>query len=128
VVRAERSSELPATTQPNLRRAEAIKRYFLGLRFRKRLADNFLDRIEHLSDRIRIHHGDLTDLASLIHLLELVRPDEVYNLAAQSFVPTSWQQPVSMPLELTEAGVQARLGLVADPHVHLDATAAGGCP
>jgi outer membrane protein TolC len=35
---------------------------------------------------------------------------------------TSWQQPVSMPLELTEAGVQARLGLVADPHVHLDAT------
>ena len=41
---------------------------------------------------------------------------------------TAWQQPVSMPLELTEAGVQARLGLVADPHVHLDATAAGGCP
>jgi len=41
---------------------------------------------------------------------------------------TSWQQPVSMPLELTEAGVQARLGLAVAPHVHLAATAAGGCP
>ena len=52
------------------------------------------DRIRHIRDKIEILQADLLDQLSLISILEEVRPDEVYNLAAQSFVPTSWQQPV----------------------------------
>ena len=52
------------------------------------------ERIEHIQDQITILSGDLMDQMSLIHLLGDYRPHEVYNLAAQSFVPTSWEQPV----------------------------------
>ncbi len=45
-------------------------------------------------DRVRLHDGDLTDLSSLIRVVDAVSPDEIYNLAAQSFVATSWQQPL----------------------------------
>lgn len=45
-------------------------------------------------DRVHLHDGNLTDLSSLIRVVERVEPDEVYNLAAQSFVATSWQQPL----------------------------------
>ena len=51
-------------------------------------------RIEHIQDRIELVSGDMGDQISLIHILEEQRPDEVYNLAAQSFVQTSWVQPV----------------------------------
>lgn len=51
-------------------------------------------RIEHIQEKITLVTGDLLDQVSLIHILEEHRPDEVYNLAAQSFVGTSWQQPV----------------------------------
>lgn len=51
-------------------------------------------RIEHIQDRITLVSGDMLDQISLINLLEDHRPDEVYNLAAQSFVQTSWSQPV----------------------------------
>jgi GDPmannose 4,6-dehydratase len=51
-------------------------------------------RIAHLLDRLQVHHADLLDEWSLLRLLESVKPDEVYNLAAQSFVPTSWSQPL----------------------------------
>jgi GDPmannose 4,6-dehydratase len=51
-------------------------------------------RISHIQDRIKLAPGDLLDQVSLIHLLEEHRPDEVYNLAAQSFVQTSWSQAV----------------------------------
>ena len=51
-------------------------------------------RIAHIQEQIRIVPGDLLDGVSLIHLIEEHQPDEVYNLAAQSFVPTSWSQPV----------------------------------
>lgn len=50
-------------------------------------------RIEHLQDKIRLVQGDLLDQLSLINIIEEVRPNEIYNLAAQSFVPTSWNQP-----------------------------------
>ena len=50
--------------------------------------------IEHIADKIQIVSGDLLDPASLVHALLKARPDEVYNLAAQSFVPESWSQPV----------------------------------
>ena len=52
------------------------------------------DRIRHLRDDIELVYGDLLDQVSLIDILREYEPDEVYNLAAQSFVPTSWKQPV----------------------------------
>jgi len=52
------------------------------------------ERIQHLLDDITIIQGDLTDQGSLLSMLEEYKPDEIYNLAAQSFVPTSWNQPV----------------------------------
>ncbi|MEK6531090.1 MAG: GDP-mannose 4,6-dehydratase [Deltaproteobacteria bacterium] len=52
------------------------------------------DRIEHLRLKIEIVPGDLTDTSSLDEAIRTTRPDEVYNLAAQSFVPTSWNQPI----------------------------------
>ncbi|HEY52229.1 MAG TPA: GDP-mannose 4,6-dehydratase [Caldilineae bacterium] len=70
---------------------------------RRSSTGNF-SRIKHIQDRIQIVHGDLIDLSSLIHLLEEHRPDEVYNLAAQSFVPTSWKQPI-LTGEVTALGV-----------------------
>jgi GDPmannose 4,6-dehydratase len=51
-------------------------------------------RIEHIQERLTLLSGDLTDQISMLRLLDEVRPHEVYNLAAQSFVPISWQQPV----------------------------------
>lgn len=51
-------------------------------------------RIAHIQDQLQLVPGDLGDQVSLIHLLEEHQPDEVYNLAAQSFVQTSWNQPV----------------------------------
>ena len=47
-----------------------------------------------VADRIHLHDGNLTDLSSLIRILSEIRPDEIYNLAAQSFVKSSWQQPL----------------------------------
>ncbi|MBP6471560.1 MAG: GDP-mannose 4,6-dehydratase [Chloroflexi bacterium] len=51
-------------------------------------------RVQHIQDKITLVPGDLGDQISLIHILEEYKPDEVYNLAAQSFVQTSWNQPV----------------------------------
>jgi GDPmannose 4,6-dehydratase len=63
-----------------------------------------LERVEHIEDRITILSGDLLDLNSLLTAFEEVQPDEVYNLAAQSFVPASWTQPV-LTGEATGLGV-----------------------
>src|SRR5437763_12761821 len=60
---------------------------------RRSSTENF-QRIEHLRDRLELYQADLLDQTSIAQLLEKVRPDEVYNLAAMSFVPTSWAQPV----------------------------------
>jgi len=62
------------------------------------------ERIAHLQDRIELIPGDLLDQSSLLAALDKVQPDEVYNLAAQSFVPTSWSQPV-LTGEFTALGV-----------------------
>jgi GDPmannose 4,6-dehydratase len=61
-------------------------------------------RIQHIQDDMEIIQGDLHDQSSLVSLIEEHRPDEVYNLAAQSFVPTSWKQPV-LTGEVTALGV-----------------------
>ncbi len=62
------------------------------------------ERISHIQDAIALVQGDLHDQSSLVSILETYRPDEVYNLAAQSFVPTSWQQGV-LTAEVTAVGV-----------------------
>ncbi|HSH21193.1 MAG TPA: GDP-mannose 4,6-dehydratase, partial [Candidatus Caenarcaniphilales bacterium] len=61
------------------------------------------ERIAHLAGRIELVQGDLLDQASLVAALLKVRPREVYNLGAQSFVPTSWNQPV-LTAEVTALG------------------------
>lgn len=70
---------------------------------RRASTDNFF-RIDHILGRIELHQGDLLDSASLVTIVEKVQPDEVYNLAAMSFVPTSWKQPV-LTAEYTGVGV-----------------------
>ncbi len=66
------------------------------------------ERIQHIQDQIDIIQGDLHDQSSLMDMIEHYRPDEVYNLAAQSFVPTSWNQPV-LTGEVTALGVTRML-------------------
>lgn len=70
-----------------------------------------LDRVEHIKDRISVIQGDLTDQSSLDFAVSSVQPDEVYNLAAQSFVPTSWNQPI-LTAEVTGLGVTKMLEAV----------------
>jgi GDPmannose 4,6-dehydratase len=76
------------------------------------------DRIRDFQDRIEIVQGDLLDQVSLINILQEHRPDEVYNLAAQSFVPTSFQQPV-LTGEFTALGVTRVLDAIriVDPQI-----------
>ncbi len=62
------------------------------------------DRIYHIQDKITIVQGDLLDQSSMMDIIAEYQPDEVYNLAAQSFVPTSWKQPV-LTGEFTALGV-----------------------
>ena len=62
------------------------------------------ERINHIQDDVEIVQGDLHDQSSLMDVIEEYKPDEVYNLAAQSFVPTSWSQPV-LTGEVTALGV-----------------------
>ena len=66
------------------------------------------ERIHHLMDEITIHLADLLDQTSLMQVMEETRPDEIYNLAAQSFVPASWNQPV-LTSEFTAIGVTRML-------------------
>jgi GDPmannose 4,6-dehydratase len=76
------------------------------------------DRIRHIQDRLTLVPGDLLDEISLIHLLREHRPQEVYNLAAQSFVQTSWSQPVFTG-EVTALGVTRLLDAIriVDPGI-----------
>jgi GDPmannose 4,6-dehydratase len=62
------------------------------------------DRIEQIAERVRFVEGDLTDQSSLDQAVEQIQPDELYNLAAQSFVPVSWNQPV-LTADVTGLGV-----------------------
>ena len=67
-----------------------------------------LERIEHIKDRLQLVQGDLLDEISILHLMEQIQPDEIYNLAAQSFVHTSWNQPL-LTGEFTALGVTRML-------------------
>ncbi len=75
-------------------------------------------RIQHIQRRLTLASGDLLDQASLVNVLQAHRPQEIYNLAAQSFVPTSWEQPVFTG-EVTALGVTRLLDAIrqVDPEI-----------
>src|SRR5262245_31962265 len=74
----------------------------------RRASSDHFERIAHLQSRIELREGDLLDQLSLITLLHETEPQEIYNLAAQSFVPTSWEQPI-LTSEATALGVTRML-------------------
>ena len=84
----------------------------------RRSSTESFERIEHLAGRIQLHQADLLDQLSIVNLVGKVRPHEVYNLAAQSFVPTSWLQPL-LTSEFTALGVTRVLEAVrlVDPTI-----------
>jgi GDPmannose 4,6-dehydratase len=84
----------------------------------RRASTENVERIAHLTDRITLLQGDLLDPPSLDAALRDARPAEVYNLAAQSFVPTSWNQPV-LTAEFTGVGVTRLLEAIraVDPEI-----------
>jgi len=77
---------------------------------RRASTENF-ERISHLAGKIQLHQADLLDQLSIIDVMKETEPDEVYNLAAMSFVPTSWKQPV-LTGEFTGIGVTRMLEAV----------------
>ena len=79
----------------------------------RRASTEKFERIEHLRDRITLHQGDLLDHRSLVDTLRASKPEEVYNLAAMSFVAASWNQPV-LTAEFTGTGVTRMLEAVRE--------------
>ncbi len=69
------------------------------------------ERLRHIQDQIKLISGDMSDETSLVRALQAVQPAEVYNLAAQSFVQTSWQQPVFTG-DVTALGVTRMLDAI----------------
>jgi len=86
------------------------------------------DRIKHIQEKVTIVPGDLLDQVSLIEILQEHRPQEVYNLAAQSFVPTSWNQPVFTG-EVTALGVTRILDAIrlVDPTIRFYQASSSEC-
>ncbi len=84
----------------------------------RRASTESYERIEHIRDRLHFVQADLLDQPSLVAALQSAEPDEVYNLAAQSFVPTSWTQPV-LTAEFTAVGVTRLLEAIrqVDPAI-----------
>jgi GDPmannose 4,6-dehydratase len=84
----------------------------------RRSSTETFERISHLMDRVTLVQGDLLDQLSVINLVKSIRPREIYNLAAQSFVPTSFEQPV-LTGEFTAMGVTRMLEAIKliDPSI-----------
>jgi GDPmannose 4,6-dehydratase len=84
----------------------------------RRASTENVERIAHLIDKVTLIQGDLLDQPSLVSALRDAQPSEVYNLAAQSFVPTSWNQPV-LTAEFTAVGVTRMLEAIrnVDPSI-----------
>lgn len=102
-----------------------LAEFLLSLGYRvvgmtRRSSTDVHERLEHLLDKIEIVSGDLLDQNSMTTLIAQIRPREVYNLAAQSFVPTSWTQPV-LTGEFTALGVTRVLEAIrhVDPTIRL---------
>ena len=79
----------------------------------RRASTEKFDRIEHLRDKLTLHQADLLDQRSMVDALRAAKPDEVYNLAAMSFVAVSWVQP-TLTAEFTGVGVTRMLEAVRD--------------
>ena len=79
----------------------------------RRASTEKFDRIEHLRDAITLHQGDLLDQRSLVDTIRAAEPDEIYNLAAMSFVAVSWIQP-TLTAEFTGVGVTRMLEAVRE--------------
>ena len=77
-----------------------------GLVRRSSHSDQYDHRLRWLGiqGEVRMHDGNLTDISSLLRIVRSIKPDELYNLAAQSFVKTSWDQPI-LTTNVTGAGV-----------------------
>jgi len=71
-----------------------LSRGYEGYGMVRRSSTETFDRIQHIRDKIHFVQADLLDQLSIVHVIEEARPEEIYNLAAQSFVPTSWSQPM----------------------------------
>jgi GDPmannose 4,6-dehydratase len=84
----------------------------------RRSSTETFERIEHLTGQIHLHQADLLDQVSLVNSIRVSQPDEIYNLADQTFVPTSWAQP-SLTGEFTALGVTRMLEAirVVDPSI-----------
>jgi GDPmannose 4,6-dehydratase len=79
----------------------------------RRASTESFQRIQHIRDRLVLHSGDLLDQRSLVDALKETQPDEIYNLAAMSFVPASWAQP-TLTAEFTGVGVTRLLEAVRE--------------
>jgi GDPmannose 4,6-dehydratase len=88
-----------------------LKKEYKVFGLRRRTSTPNYENVEHIKDNIIWIDGDLTDLASLIEAVRISNPDEVYNLAAQSFVATSWPQPIATA-QMTALGVTNMLEAV----------------
>jgi len=84
---------------------------------RRSSTENF-ERIDHIKDKLNFVQGDLLDYNSLSTIIKKVDPDEVYNLAAQSFVPTSWTQP-GLTAEFNAVGVTRLLEAIRDHNIKI---------
>jgi GDPmannose 4,6-dehydratase len=84
---------------------------------RRSSTENF-DRINHIRERLSLHQADLLDQLSILRLVDECQPDEVYNLAAQSFVPTSWRQPI-LTGEFNALGVTRMLEAIRQVNVKI---------
>lgn len=84
----------------------------------RRASSDFRERLVHLEGKIQLHEADLLDQLSLVRIVSDVRPHEIYNLAAQSFVPTSWQEPI-LTGDVTGLGVTRMLEAIrlVDPSI-----------
>lgn len=77
----------------------------------RRSSTESFERIDHITDHITLHQADLNDLSSITRIINSLQPSEIYNLAAQSFVPTSWNQPL-LTADITGIGVTRMLEAV----------------
>ncbi|MFY9462608.1 MAG: GDP-mannose 4,6-dehydratase [Candidatus Sungiibacteriota bacterium] len=95
-----------------------LKKGYRVFGLERRASQKSRENIAHILDKITLVSGDLLDEASLVHALKQVKPDEVYNLAAQSFVGDSWKQPVYTG-EVTGLGVTRMLEAIrqTDPKI-----------
>ncbi len=95
-----------------------LKKGYAVVGMARRASTDPFERINHLRDQLDLRQADLLDQSSLIHLIEEARPHEIYNLASQSFVPTSWEQAV-LTAEFTAVGVTRLLEAVrlVDPGI-----------